>query len=76
MGCRSNESDTDVWIEISTIENGNAYDNYMLVNANNALHLAKDAQKGMLNLNQVYLLEEGFGTSDRYIGANDDKIQL
>ena len=48
----------------------------MLVNANNALHLAKDAQKGMLNLNQVYRLEEGLGTPDRYIGANVDKIQL
>ena len=30
----------------------------------------------MLKLNQFYRLKEGFGPSDRYLGANVDKVQL
>ena len=40
------------------------------------LHLAKDTQKDMLKLSQVYQLKEGFGPPYIYLGANVDKFQL
>ena len=40
------------------------------------LHLANDAQEDMLKLNWVYQFKEGFGTPDRYLGANVDTFQL
>ena len=48
----------------------------MLLYVDDVLHLANNAQEDMLKLNQVYRLKEGFGTPDRYIGANVDKVQL
>ena len=48
----------------------------MLVYVDDVLHLAKDAQEDMLGLNQVYLLRECFGPSDRYLGASANKFQL
>ena len=44
----------------------------MLVYVNDVIHLAKYAQEDI----QVYQLKEGFATSDRYLGANVDKVQL
>ena len=38
------------------------------------LHLAKDAQEDMLQINQLYQLKEGFGPPDRYLRANLDKV--
>ena len=76
MGYRSTESDPDVWINRTTTENGIAYYKYMLLYVDDVLHLANNAQEDMLKLNQVYRLKEGFGTPDRYIGANVDKVQL
>ena len=54
MSYRSTESYPDVCIKNPTIENSTAYYKYMLVYADNVLHLAKDAQEDMLKLNQVY----------------------
>ena len=48
----------------------------MLAYVDDVLHLAKDAQKDMLELNQVYILKEGLVPPDRYIGANLNKFQL
>ena len=50
MGYRSNESDTALCIKRSTAENGTAYYKYMLVQINDVLHLANDAQGDMLYL--------------------------
>ena len=40
------------------------------------VHLAKDTQEDMLKLNQVYLLEEYFGSPDRYPRTNVVKFKL
>ena len=48
----------------------------MLVYVDDVIHLAKDAQEDMLELNQFYPLKECFGPPDRYYGANVDKFQL
>ena len=48
----------------------------MLVYIYEVLHLAKYVQEDMLKLNQVYLLKEGFFSSDRYLGENVNKFQL
>ena len=76
MGYRSTESDPDIWIKSATTDNGTAYYTYILVYVDDVLHLTKDAQENMLKLNQVYLLKEGFGPPDRYLGANVNKLQL
>ena len=76
MGYRSTDSDPDVWINRATTDNGNAYYNYMLVYVDDVLQIEKNAQEDMQRLNQIYRLKEVFGTPDRYIGANVDKIQL
>ena len=76
MVYRSNESDPEVWIKGATIDNGATYFKYMLVFFDDVLHLVIDAQEDMLKLNQVYLLKEGFGTPDRYLGANVNEVQL
>ena len=46
----------------------------MLVYVNDVLHLAKDTQEDMFNLNQVYLLKEVFGPPYRYVGSNVNKV--
>ena len=76
MGYRSTDSDPEIWIKRSTTENGNAYYNYILVYVDDVIHLAKDAQEYMLNINQIYWMKEGFGIPDIYIGANSDKFKL
>ena len=48
----------------------------MLAYVDDVLHLAKDAQEGLFKLNQVYRLKVVFGPQYRYLGANDDKVQL
>ena len=48
----------------------------MLVYVNDVIHLEKDSHEDMLKLKLVYLLKEGFGSTDRYFGANVDKYQL
>ena len=48
----------------------------MLVYVDDVLHLTKDVQEYMLNINKVYLLKEGFGPPDRYLGDNTNKVQL
>ena len=63
-------------IKREIIDNGAAYYEYMLVYAGYVLHLAKDAYKYMLKLNQFYRLKEDLGTLDRYLGANFDTFQL
>ena len=65
MGYRSTNSDPDVWINKATIYNGIAYYKYMLVNADDVIHIAKCAQEDMLNINQLCLLKEFFGPPDR-----------
>ena len=54
MGCRSTDSDPDVWINRATTENGTAYYKYVLVYFNDVLHFVMYAQEDMLKLNQVY----------------------
>ena len=61
MVYRSTESDLDVWIKMATTYNGTSYYNYMLVYANDVLHLAKYAQEAKLKLNQVYRLKGVLG---------------
>ena len=46
----------------------------MLVHADDVLHLAKYTHEDILKLDQVYLLKEGFGPLDRYLGANVNKV--
>ena len=48
----------------------------MLVYVDNVIRLANDSQKDVLKINQVYLSKEGFGTLDRYLGNNIDKVKL
>ena len=48
----------------------------MLVYADDVIYLEKYAHEYMLKLNQVYRLQEGFGPTDRYRGANLDRFQL
>ena len=57
MGYRSTESDPEAWIKRATTKNGTDYYKYMLVYVDDVLHLAKDSQEYMLNLNQVYQLK-------------------
>ena len=59
----STESDPDVWIKRRTTDNNNAYYKYLLVYVD-VIHLTKDSHGDMLELNQVYLLKEGFGSPD------------
>ena len=54
MDYRYTQSESDVWIKRATSYNITAYYNYMLVYVDDVLHLAKDAQDDMLNINQVY----------------------
>ena len=61
---------------MTTTENGTAYYKYMSIYVDYFLHIAKYAQEDMLKLNQVYRLKGCFGTPDRYLGANVDKVQL
>ena len=70
------ESDPDVWIKRATTDNVNAYYKYMLVYVDDVIHLEKDSQEDMLRLNQVYQLNEGLRSLDRYIDANVNKVQL
>ena len=70
------ESDPDVWIKRATTDNFNAYYKYMLVYVDDVIHLAKDLQEDMLRLNQVYQLNEGLRSLDRYLDANVNKVQL
>ena len=70
------ESDTDVWINRLTTDNGTAYYNHMLVYFDDVLHLAKYAQEYMLKLKQIYRLKEGVGSPDRHLSANVNKVQL
>ena len=72
----STEYDTDVWINRVTTYNGTDYYKYMLVYVNDVIHLSKDSQKDMLELNQVYLFKGYFGQPDKYLGANVDTFQL
>ena len=48
----------------------------MFLYVDDVLHLSKDAQEYMLNLNQVYLLKEVLGPPDRYLVTYVDKVQL
>ena len=48
------ESEPEVWIKRATIDNGTAYYKYMLVHVDDVLHLAKEAQEDIFNINQVY----------------------
>ena len=48
----------------------------MLVYVDDVLHHEIGAQEYILNINQVYLLKEGFGPPDIYLGASVDKFQL
>ena len=76
MGYRYTESDPDVWINMATTDKCTAYYKYMLVYVDDVLHLAKDAQEDILKLNQVYLIKDGFGQPDIYLGANVNKVKL
>ena len=73
---RSTESDPDVRIKMSTVDNGTSDYKYVLVYVNDVLHLTKDAQEDMLKLNQVYQLKKGFGPPYRYLSATFDRFQL
>ena len=75
MGYRSTESDPEVWINMSTSENGTDYYKYMLVYVDDVLHLENNAHEDILKLSQVYLLEEVFVPPGIYIGANVDKVK-
>ena len=76
MGYRYTESEPEIFIKRATTENGTSYYKCMLVYIDDVIHLARDAQEDILNLNQVYLLKEGFGPPDRYLGSNVDTVQL
>ena len=61
---------------METTDNISSYYKYMLVYVNDVIHLSKDSQKDMLELNQVYLFKGYFGQPDKYLGANVDTFQL
>ena len=72
----STDSEPGVWINRATTENGTSYYKYMLVYVDDVLHPAKYAKKYMLKLNKVYRLKEGFRPTDRYLGANVNRVKL
>ena len=48
----------------------------MLVYVDDVLHLAKEAQEDIFNINQFYWLKEVFGPPDIYLGSDVDKVLL
>ena len=48
----------------------------MLCYVDELLHICFKPKEDMDTLNMIYRLREGFGSSDRYLGANVEKAQL
>ena len=56
--------------------NGDPYYKYMLCYVDDFLHIGFNTKEDMDALNIIYRLKEGFGSPDRYIGGNVNKLQL
>ena len=56
--------------------NGDQYYNYMLCYVDALLRIGFNPKEDMDSLNIIYWLKEGFGQSDRYLGANVEKVHL
>ena len=56
--------------------NVDPYYNYMLFYVDELLHIGFKPKEDMYALNMIYRLRGGFGPPDRYLGANDEKLQL
>ena len=56
--------------------NGDPYYKYMLFYVDDLLHIGYKPKEDMYVLNMIYWLKEGFGTPDRYLGTNVEKVQL
>ena len=48
----------------------------MLCYVDGFFHIGFNSKEDMDALNMIYQLKEGFGTPDRYLGANVDNVQL
>ena len=52
------------------------YYKYTLCYVDDLLHIGFNPKEDTDALNMIYRLKEGFGSPDRYIGANVEKVQL
>ena len=52
------------------------YDKYILCYVDDLLHIGFKPKEDMDVLNMIYQLNEWFGLSDQYLGANFEKLQL
>ena len=76
LGYKSSEADADIWMKQDFNPNGDSYYKYMLCYFDDLLCIGFKPKEDMDALNIIYLLKEGRGTPDRYIGANVEKVQF
>ena len=76
LGYKSSEADDDVWIKRDFNPNGYPYYKYRLCYVDDLIHVGFNPKEGIDALNIIYLLKEGFGTPDRYLGANVENVRL
>jgi len=75
LGYRPTQADPDVWIKRASREDGSPYYKMMLIYVDDVLHVAEDPEEDMKKLGQVYRLNDGVGTPDRYLGGNIERVQ-
>ena len=76
IGYKSSEADSDVWMKRDFKPNGYPYYKYMICYLYNLLHIFFKSKEDMDALNTIYRLKEVFGSPDRYLGTNVEKVQL
>ena len=76
LGYKSFEAGADVWMKQGFKPNGDPYYKCMLCYVDDLLHIGFKPKEYMYALNIIYLLKEGFGPPDQYLGTNVEKVQL
>ena len=77
LGYVSYKADPDVWLKTETKPDDTEYYAYVFVDVDDVLHLHHDPYTFMNRLVKLYRLNDGSVVeTDRYIGANIEKVQL
>ena len=73
---KSSKADADVWMKRDVKPNGDLYYKYMIWYVDDLLNIGFKTKEETDELNMIYLLKEGLGPPDRYLGANVEKVQF
>ena len=77
IGYVSSKADPDVWLQAETKPDDTEYYAYVHVYVDDVLYLHDEPDTFMNRLPEVYSIKDGsVGETDRYLGANIEKLQL